>query len=136
MTVTRAVRARLPLTAGEFQAYGYQDTDGAEHLALAYGDLDQELLVHVHAECITGDAFGSLRCRCNTQLQAAFAAIADAGRGVVIYLRGRRTGHDTVDYRTAAAILADLGVRSVRLFDNNSTGAALLENHGVITSPY
>lgn len=115
--ITRAVRARLPLTAGEFQAYGYQDADGAEHVALAYGDLGGELLVHVHTECLTGDAFGSLVCNCQAELQTALRTIADAGRGIVIYLRGqqRHPGPDPAGYRAAAAILADLGVREFRL---------------------
>jgi GTP cyclohydrolase II len=118
--ITRAVRTRLPLAAGEFQAYGYRDVDGAEHVALVYGELGGELLVHVHPECLTGDVFGSLNCNCDAQLQAALRAIVDAGSGVVVYLRGdeqhllAKPDAAPRDCRTAAAILADLGVQRVR----------------------
>jgi GTP cyclohydrolase II len=116
--ITRAVRARLPLAAGEFQAYGYRDEDGAEHMALVYGDLDRGLPVHVHTECLTGDAFGSLQCNCHSRLQAALRTIADTGSGVVIYLRGRQRH----DHRTAAAILADLGVETPHLLPTHCDG--------------
>ena len=121
----------------------------------------QPVLVRVHSECLTGDTFGSLRCDCGPQLRAAMTAIAANGRGVVLYLRGHEgrgiglahklrayelqdAGRDTVDanlelglpadardYGTGAQILADLGVRSLRLMTNNPTKLAGLEGYGL-----
>ena len=126
-------------------------TDDTEHLALVYGDVTdgRDVLVRVHSECLTGDVMGSLRCDCGQQLREAQQKIADAGRGVVIYLRGhegrgiglghklrayelQQQGLDTVDanvalglpvdnreYGVGALMLADLGVRRVALMTNN-----------------
>jgi 3,4-dihydroxy 2-butanone 4-phosphate synthase / GTP cyclohydrolase II len=121
----------------------------------------EPVLVRVHSECLTGDTFGSLRCDCGPQLRAAMAAVAAEGRGVVLYLRGHEgrgiglahklrayelqdAGRDTVDanldlglpadardYGTGAQILADLGVRSLRLMTNNPTKLAGLEGYGL-----
>jgi 3,4-dihydroxy 2-butanone 4-phosphate synthase / GTP cyclohydrolase II len=121
----------------------------------------EPVLVRVHSECLTGDTFGSLRCDCGPQLRAAMTAIAANGRGVVLYLRGHEgrgvglahklrayelqdAGRDTVDanlelglpadardYGTGAQILADLGVRSLRLMTNNPTKLAGLEGYGL-----
>jgi 3,4-dihydroxy 2-butanone 4-phosphate synthase / GTP cyclohydrolase II len=120
-----------------------------------------DVLVRVHSECLTGDVFGSRRCDCGPQLAAALEQVAALGRGVVLYMRGHEgrgigllpklrayslqdRGRDTVDanlelglpadardYRVAAAILADLGVRTVRLLTNNPAKRAALEDHGV-----
>ena len=88
-------RARpvIPNAYGDWRAYGYRsDIDGTEHLALVLGDLErgdgEDVLTRVHSECLTGDVFGSQRCDCGAQLEAAMAAIAERGRGVVLYLRG------------------------------------------------
>src|SRR5215471_17670423 len=89
--VRRVVETRLPNAHGDWRALGYQNVvDGTEHVALIYGDLGdgERILVRVHSECLTGDALGSLRCDCGAQLDAAMAAVAAEGRGIVLYLRG------------------------------------------------
>ena len=119
------------------------------------------MLTRLHSECLTGDVFGSLRCDCGAQLEAAMAAISAEGRGVVLYLRGHEgrgvgllsklqayelqdAGADTVDantelglpvdareYSAGAQMLADLGVRSVRLLTNNPAKVSGLAGCGV-----
>ena len=89
--VRRVVETRLPNAHGDWRALGYQNSlDGTEHVALVYGDLGdgERVLVRVHSECLTGDVLGSLRCDCGAQLDAAMAAVAAEGRGIVLYLRG------------------------------------------------
>jgi 3,4-dihydroxy 2-butanone 4-phosphate synthase/GTP cyclohydrolase II len=163
-TVTQKARTRLPNAYGEWQAYGYQSTiDGTEHMALVLGDLDdgEDVLARVHSECLTGDVFGSLRCDCGAQLEAAMSLIAAEGRGVVLYLRGHEGrgigllsklrayqlqdhGSDTVDanlelglpvdardYSIGAEILHDLGVRSARLLTNNPAKVEGLVRYGL-----
>ncbi len=162
--VERAADTRLPTEYGEFRALGYRSRlDGVEHVALVHGDIGdgEDLLVRVHSECLTGDVFGSRRCDCGPQLQAALRRIAAEGRGVVLYMRGHEGrgiglvhklqayelqdgGSDTVDanlelglpadardYGTGAQILADLGVRSMRLLTNNPAKRAGLEGYGL-----
>jgi 3,4-dihydroxy 2-butanone 4-phosphate synthase/GTP cyclohydrolase II len=88
----RVVVARVPLGPGAFNAVGYASSrDGREHLAFVLGDVaDRErVLVHVHNECLLGDVFGSQRCRCAQELAESMALIANAGRGAVVYLRGK-----------------------------------------------
>lgn len=162
--VERVAEIKLPTPFGDFQAFGYRSVlDNHEHLALVLGDVGdgEDILVRVHSECLTGDVFGSLRCDCGPQLQAAMRAIADEGRGVVLYVRGhegrgigllhklqayqlQEAGRDTVDanlelglpadardYGTGAQILADLGVRGMRLLTNNPAKRAGLEGYGI-----
>jgi 3,4-dihydroxy 2-butanone 4-phosphate synthase / GTP cyclohydrolase II len=161
--VTRVAQTHIPNAYGRWQAYGYRsDIDNAEHLALVLGDIGDgtDVLTRVHSECLTGDVLGSQRCDCGTQLQAAMAAIAERGRGVVLYLRGHEgrgigllsklqayelqdAGADTVDanlelglpvdareYSVAAQLLTDLGVRSVQLLTNNPEKVGALADHG------
>jgi 3,4-dihydroxy 2-butanone 4-phosphate synthase / GTP cyclohydrolase II len=163
--VTRVAETVIPNAYGRWNAYGYRsDIDGTEHLALVYGDLGdgdgEDVLTRVHSECLTGDVFGSHRCDCGPQLDAAMAKIAERGRGVVLYLRGHEgrgigllsklqayelqdNGVDTVDanlelglpvdareYSVAAQLLGDLGVRSVRLLTNNPAKVDALAAHG------
>jgi len=162
--VERVAEARLPTDYGVFTAFGYQATyDGTEHIALVVGDIGdgRDVLVRVHSECLTGDVFGSVRCDCGPQLQAALARVADEGRGIVLYVRGHEgrgiglmhklqayqlqdQGRDTVDanldlglpadardYGTGAQILYDLGVRTMRLLTNNPAKRAGLEGYGL-----
>ena len=148
--VTRLESARLPTIYGLFDAIVYCDNQGIEHVALQMGDIgpDDEPLVRIHSECLTGDSLGSVRCDCRDQLSTAMTRIAEQKQGVVIYLRqeGRGIGlankiHayslqdrglDTVDanlhlglpvdsrsFSIAAQILCDLGIRRVRLLTNN-----------------
>jgi 3,4-dihydroxy 2-butanone 4-phosphate synthase / GTP cyclohydrolase II len=163
--VTRVAQTVIPNAHGDWRAHGYRhDIDGTEHLALVYGDLSsgdgEDVLTRVHSECLTGDVFGSQRCDCGEQLDAAMARIAERGRGVVLYLRGHEgrgigllpklqayelqdNGADTVDanlelglpvdareYSVAAQLLDDLGVRSVRLLTNNPAKVNALAAHG------
>jgi 3,4-dihydroxy 2-butanone 4-phosphate synthase/GTP cyclohydrolase II len=162
--LTREAQTRLPNAFGLWQAYGYRhEIDGTEHVALVLGDVtaDADVLTRLHSECLTGDVFGSLRCDCGAQLEAAMAAIAAEGRGIVLYLRGHEgrgvgllsklrayelqdAGADTVDanlelglpadareYSAGAQMLADLGVRSVRLLTNNPAKVSGLTGCGV-----
>lgn len=162
--VERVVETRLPTEHGDFTAVGYRAAvDGAEHVALVYGDLGdgEDVLVRVHSECLTGDVFGSVRCDCGPQLDAALERVAAAGRGVVLYMRGHEgrgigllhklqayqlqdRGLDTVDanlelglpadardYGIGAQILVDLGVRSMQLLTNNPAKRAGLEGYGL-----
>jgi 3,4-dihydroxy 2-butanone 4-phosphate synthase / GTP cyclohydrolase II len=162
--VRRIAVTRLPTAEATFQVHAYRDVvTGAEHVALVLGNLTEgdPVLVRVHSECLTGDTFGSLRCDCGPQLQAAMTAVANEGRGVVLYMRGHEGrgiglahklrayelqdgGRDTVDanldlglpadardYGTGAQILADLGVKSMRLMTNNPTKLAGLTGYGL-----
>lgn len=162
--ITRVVQVPLPTDFGDFEAVAYRDEiDATEHVALVAGEMGdgEDVLVRVHSECLTGDTFGSQRCDCGPQLQAALRQIAEEGRGVVLYVRGHEgrgiglmdklrayslqdEGHDTVDanielglpvdardYGTGAQILADLGVRSMRLLTNNPAKRAGLEGYGL-----
>ncbi|HET6877237.1 MAG TPA: bifunctional 3,4-dihydroxy-2-butanone-4-phosphate synthase/GTP cyclohydrolase II [Jatrophihabitans sp.] len=165
--VSRVASARVPLRYGEFTAVGYSSSyDSREHVAFVFGEIGdgEDVLVRVHSECLTGDVFGSLRCDCGPQLDAALAAVAREGRGVVLYIRGHEgrgigllhklqayqlqdAGIDTLDanlelglpadardYGTGAQILVDLGIHSMRLLSNNPAKRAGLEGYGLRVS--
>ncbi len=162
--VLQVSTARMPTSHGDFVAHVYESApDGEQHIALVRGDIDPAapILVRVHSECLTGDVFGSRRCDCGQQLDAAFELIASEGTGVVLYLRGhegrgiglahklrayalQEQGLDTVeanlalglpvdtrDYGVGAQILADLGVRKMRLMTNNPAKYAGLDGYGL-----
>ncbi|NAS22707.1 bifunctional 3,4-dihydroxy-2-butanone-4-phosphate synthase/GTP cyclohydrolase II [Herbidospora sp. NEAU-GS84] len=162
--VTRVAETLIPNRYGMWRAYGFASSlDGGEHVALVYGDLDdgENVLVRAHSECMTGDVLGSLRCDCGVQLDHAMAAIAEEGRGVVVYLRGHEgrgigllaklrayalqdDGHDTVDanlelglpvdareFSNAGQMLGDLGVKSVRLLTNNPAKMRGMDGYGI-----
>jgi GTP cyclohydrolase II len=125
-------RAAIPTRHGEFDAYVFSD----EHVALVHGQLrgKKGALVRVHSECLTSEVFGSLKCDCKEQLDAAMAAIARAGEGAILYLRqeGRGIGLDDArKYDVARDMLQHLGVESVRIMTNNPDKVDALRDLGV-----
>jgi 3,4-dihydroxy 2-butanone 4-phosphate synthase/GTP cyclohydrolase II len=162
--VRRVAEARIPTEWGDFTCYAYESLlDGEVHLAMVKGAVQgqESVLVRVHSECLTGDVFGSLRCDCGVQLDAAMQRIDEEGMGVVVYLRGhegrgigignkllayqlQERGHDTVDanlalglpvdsreYGIGAQILVDLGITTMRLMTNNQAKYGGLEGYGL-----
>jgi 3,4-dihydroxy 2-butanone 4-phosphate synthase/GTP cyclohydrolase II len=154
---------RLPTPYGRFDAHAFERPSGHVYLALVLGEVGDEddVLVRVHSECLTGDALGSLRCDCGVQLRQSLRMIAAAGRGVLIYATGhegrgiglmnklraylaQEEGADTVDanhllglpadardYGDAAAVVKMLGIRSIRLLTNNPAKVSGLGGHGI-----
>ncbi len=162
--VRRAATATIPTRyGGEFKIIIYEnDVDSIEHIALVKGEIlpDDEVLVRVHSECLTGDVFGSERCDCGDQLQTAMKMVEQEGKGVIVYMhqegRGiglankikayhlQEHGRDTVeanielgfksdlrDYGIGAQILVDLGIKKMRLMTNNPKKIVGLEGYGV-----
>ena len=162
--VRRVAEARIPTDWGDFTCYVYESLlDGEQHVALVRGAVqgEDDVLVRVHSECLTGDVFGSLRCDCGVQLDKALQRIAAEDLGVLVYLRGhegrgiglghkirayslQEQGRDTVDanvelglpvdsreYGIGAQILNDLGITTMRLMTNNPAKYGGLEGFGL-----
>lgn len=165
--VKRVITTIIPtIYGGEFRAIIYEsEVDSNQHIALVKGEWkeEDEVLVRVHSECLTGDALGSQRCDCGEQLRAAMAIIEQEGRGVIVYMRqeGRGIGFlnkmkayalqdegkDTVeanealgfepdlrDYGVGAQIIRDLDIRKMRLMTNNPKKIIGLEGYGLVVS--
>lgn len=163
MSIIFIASSKLPTKHGDFLIHAFEESDsGQEHIALSMGDVADStpVLIRVHSECLTGDGFGSLRCDCGPQLEAAMQKVAQEKRGVILYLRqeGRGIGlvnkvrayalqdqgADTVEaneqlgfapdlreYGMCEVMLKHLGIGQVRLMTNNPLKVAALQQHGI-----
>lgn len=161
MTVQKKAEAKLPTHWGDFSVIAYEDEkSGEEHLLLYLGELEDNLLLRIHSQCLTGDALYSLKCDCGSQLAKAMEAIASEGKGMIIYMaqEGRGIGlvnkirayelqdkglntieanealgfaADERDYSYCKNILSSVGVSSVRLMTNNPAKIKGLEDVGI-----
>ncbi len=162
--VRRVSEARIPTRHGDFTGFVFESLlDGTEHMAFVKGEVagQENVLVRVHSECLTGDVFGSMRCDCGLQLDAAMELIAKEGKGVVVYLRGHEgrgiglghkiraytlqdQGRDTVEanvelgfpadsreYGIGSQMLVDLGVSTMKIMTNNPAKYGGLEGYGL-----
>src|SRR6478672_7734737 len=162
--VRRVSEARIPTRHGDFTGYVFESLlDGTEHMAFVKGEVagKENVLVRVHSECLTGDVFGSMRCDCGLQLDAAMELIAREGTGVVVYLRGHEgrgiglghkiraytlqdQGRDTVEanvelgfpadsreYGIGSQMLVDLGLSTMRIMTNNPAKYGGLDGYGL-----
>ena len=159
--IRQVAEAPLPTRHGTFTCQAWRSEIDGVDLVLGDPSGGDPVLVRVHSECLTGDVFGSRRCDCGSQLDDAMAALADAGRGVIVYLRGQEgrgigiasklqayelqdSGHDTIDanlhlglpvdsreYGTAAKVLLELGVERMRLITNNPAKCDDLGAYGI-----
>ena len=163
MSIIFIASSKLPTKHGDFLIHAFEESDsGQEHIALSMGNVADgtPVLIRVHSECLTGDGFGSLRCDCGPQLEAAMQKVAQEKRGVILYLRqeGRGIGlvnkvrayalqdqgADTVEaneqlgfapdlreYGMCEVMLKHLGIGQVRLMTNNPLKVAALQQHGI-----
>ena len=145
--IERGAVTPLPTAHGNFTIIGYRSlVDGTEHAALVKGDIGDgsDILVRVHVECLAGDALHSQGCRCGDRLRDSLVRIADEGRGVLLYLRPPASGAtllgghtstsgtgDSLDYGLGSQMLADLGVRSMRLLTGSPDRRYALDGFGL-----
>ena len=163
-TISFSASAMVPTRHGDWEMSTFHDAQGDEHVCLTHGDVSdgEDILCRFHSACMTGEIFGSSRCDCGEQLEAAFHRIQQAGRGVIVYLaqegRGigltnklraydvQNRGYDTVDanralglpddlrnYDGANAILKLIGVKSVRLMTNNPDKLRSVRSAGLLS---
>jgi len=163
MDIDKLPKSKLPMPWGEFSVIGFEDHNGEEHLAIYLGDVSENPLLRIHSQCLTGDAFGSMKCDCGPQLKKSMKLIQEEGAGAIVYLRqeGRGIGleskiqayalqdkgYDTLDanlalghpgdardYSIAAKMLKEKGITHVRLMTNNPLKIQGLVENGIKVS--